>query len=68
MDNDLDGFKPGGFGCHEALHMAAYFAGAVEEQLAEHPAIKRDKEWSKLAHSAVSALADLYQAIGAKHL
>ena len=68
LDRDPEGFKPGGLGCHEALHMAAFLAGAVEDELAEHPAVKQNAEWSALAHRAVTALVDLYQAIGAKHL
>lgn len=61
-------FKPGSFGCHEALHMASFFAGVVDEELCEHPAIKAREEWSELAHKAATALADLYQAIGRDHL
>jgi len=62
------GFEPGSMGCHEALHMASYFAGAVDEELCEHPAIKGNKEWRKLAIKAVDALGDLYNAIGRDHL
>lgn len=61
-------FKPGSYGCHEALHMASFFAQAVDTELFEHPAIRANKRWKKLAEKAVDALNDLYQSIGAKHL
>lgn len=61
-------FAPGSMGCHEALHMAGYFTGAVDEELCEHPAIKSNPEWRKLAVKAVDALGDLYSAIGRDHL
>lgn len=61
-------FAPGSLGCHEALHMAAFFAGTVDEELCEHPAIVANPEWKALADRAGKALADLYQAIGAVHL
>jgi hypothetical protein len=62
------GFGPGSLGCHEALHMAAYLTGAVDEELCEHPAIKANPVWAALARKAVEAMADLYQAIGKEHL
>jgi hypothetical protein len=61
-------FAPGTFGCHEALHMASYFADAVHEHLRDHPAIAANPEWRELADKAVTALAKLYSAIGAEHL
>lgn len=61
-------FKPGTFGCHEALHMASVFNNLVEERLAEHPAVLTNPEWYALAHEAGLALWNLYQAIGAEHL
>jgi hypothetical protein len=61
-------FAPGGFGCHEALHMASFLCAAVDEELVEHEAIKRDPEWLSLAEQARDALAALYQKIGSKHL
>ena len=66
--SDPDRFKPGGLGCHEALHMVSYLASAVEEEVVEHPAVAQNEEWLKLAQTAAKALADLYQAIGAEHL
>lgn len=63
-----DGFAPGTMGCHEALHMASFFAGAVDEELCNHPAIEQNKDWQRLARTAATALADLYQAIGSKHV
>ncbi len=53
---------------HEALHMASFFARAVDEELAEHECIRNNPEWAKLVDTAVDALAALYQKIGAVHL
>ena len=61
-------FEPGTYGCHEALHMSNFFANAVGEELVEHPAIKQNPEWLKLATEAAKNLADLYQAIGKEHI
>jgi hypothetical protein len=63
-----EGFEPGTFGCHEALHMASFLAGAVDEELCNHPAIEQNPDWLKLARTAAQALADLHQKIGAAHL
>lgn len=61
-------FAIGTFGCHEALHMTAFLANAVEEELCGHTAIELKPEWSKFAREAADALNKLYQAIGAEHL
>lgn len=53
---------------HEALHMASFFASAVDEELLGHPAIRANKDWKKLARNAAHSLMDLYQAIGLDHL
>ena len=50
---------------HEALHMACFLMRSVDSELLEHPAIKGDPHWSRLADTAHQALFDLYQAIGA---
>lgn len=63
-----DQFKPGSFGCHEALHMAAFLEEAVDRQLLAHPAVAMNPEWFALAATAGKALAALYQAIGAAHV
>lgn len=63
-----DGYGPGSFGCHEALHMASVCHGMIDEHLCGHPAIVQNEKWSALAEKAASALFDLYQAIGAEHL
>lgn len=63
-----DEFGPGTFGCHEALHLAHVFADLVERQLVEHPAVQSNTRWHVLAMQAASALAKLYQEIGAVHL
>jgi hypothetical protein len=49
---------------HEALHMACFLMKSVDAELLEHPAIKGDAHWSRLADTAHQALFDLYQAIG----
>lgn len=56
------------FSMHEALHMASFLAGAVDEELVEHSAVVAHPEWTELATKARDALAELYQAIGAEHL
>lgn len=61
-------YEPGSFGCHEALHMTSFLIDSVDEELVEHPSIKANEEWTRLATVALDALNDLYQAIGQKHL
>lgn len=61
-------FKPGSFGCHEALHMASVLAEMVDERLCEHPAIQGNAIWLATAKEAAALLFDLYQMIGAAHL
>ena len=62
------GFDPGTFGCHKALHLALTFMIMVEQHLAEHPAVQANPEWDVLATTAVTALTDLYHAIREAHL
>lgn len=64
----MSDYTPGSFGCHEALHMTSFLASAVDEQLCEHSAIMANPEWLDLANTAVEALMELYQKIGAAHL
>jgi hypothetical protein len=59
--------RPGTFGCHEALHMASYFASAVNEELTEHPAISHVPAWKKLAARAEETLVELYNEIAKVH-
>lgn len=68
MDCDKPNFSPGSMGCHEALHMASFLAGAVDSELCEHQAIKANPQWLQLAEEARERLFDLYQKIGAEHL
>ena len=63
----LEGFAPGSFGCHEALHMASVLAEMVDERLCQHPAIAARKEWVAKANLARSTLHELYQTIGQEH-
>ncbi|MBL0375209.1 hypothetical protein JJB09_24645 [Rhizobium sp. KVB221] len=65
---NAEAFLPGSFGCHEALHAASIMTDAVARNLLEHEAILLDPEFYRLASAAHTALFDLYQAIGAKHL
>jgi len=62
------GFEPGTFSCHEALHLASTFMIMVEQHLAEHPAVRSNPEWDALATTAVTALTHLYHAIHKAHL
>ena len=61
-------YRPGTFGCHEALHMASVARDFVEEHVCNHPTIGLNPEWEALANKACEALFDLYQAIGREHL
>jgi hypothetical protein len=63
-----EGFEPGTFSCHKALHLASVFMIMVEQHLAEHPAVRANPEWDALATTAVTALTDLYHAIRKAHL
>lgn len=60
--------KPGGFGCHEALHMTSVIIDMLEKHLIDHPAIELNPEWSAKADAAMDILCDLYQDIGAAHI
>ena len=64
----LNGYEPGSFGCHEALHMASVLGEIVDERLRNHPAVQLNHEWRAKASEAVQALFDLYNMIGGKHL
>lgn len=66
--NWRENFKPGTFGCHEALHMASVVGDMVDTQLLSHPAIIANPEWFAKAEAAAKACYDLYQAIGAEHM
>lgn len=61
-------FRPGSYGCHEALHAASMLTDMAEEHLLKHPAILLDGDFYRRAHDIHAALFDLYQAIGAEHL
>lgn len=65
--DDLAGNEPGSFGCHELLDRTNILADQVDSLLA-HPACLQNPEWFALAHQAMTALHDLYQAVGAEHL
>lgn len=53
---------------HEILHMTAYFERTISEELFEHRYIMANPEWLALTERVLSALAELYQAIGRVHL
>ncbi len=61
-------FRPGTFGCHELLDRTALLAGEIERLLINHPACAQDPTWYALAREAATALNELYQRIGARHL
>jgi hypothetical protein len=61
-------FAPGSHGCHEALHMTSFLINAVDEELCDHPSIKANPKWAKLADDAQQRLYRLYQAIGKEHM
>ena len=65
---ETDRYKPGSFGCHEALHLTSVLAGLVEEQLVNHPAVQMSQQWRLKAEKAACLLHELYQDIGSKHL
>jgi hypothetical protein len=56
------------YGRHEVLHMASFLEGVVDEELLKHDVVRAEPEWLALAEAARKALADLYLAIGARHL
>lgn len=60
--------EPGSYGCHELLDRAHLLAEQIETQLASHPACVQNVEWFTLAYDAMTALHNLYQAVGAEHL
>ena len=66
--SDRGKFKPGSYGCHEALHVASMLTEITSTQLLAHPTILLDRDFYHRAHSIHAALFDLYQAIGEKHL
>jgi len=59
---------PGTFTCHEALQMGSVFMDSIDRHLCEHPAVLADPDWYRLASEAQTALYNLYQAIGERHL
>ncbi len=67
-EHDPEQYQPGSFGCHEALHTTSLLMESVPRQLLNHPTILHDPEFYALTSEAHTALFDLYQAIGAKHL
>lgn len=64
---DSSQYLPGSFGCHAAMDRTSLLADMVGN-LAEHPAIKLNPEWSDMADKACELLCELYQKIGAAHL
>ena len=60
--------EPGSFGYHEALDRSSQVLNILDNSLMEHPAIVSDSEAFRLAHEAHTAIFNLYQHLGAKHL
>ncbi|MDX3976576.1 hypothetical protein [Shinella sp.] len=65
---DPEEFRPGSYGCHEALHAASMLTDMVESHLLKHPAILLNDDLCRHTHAIHAAQFDLYQAIGEKHL
>jgi hypothetical protein len=61
-------YKPGSYGCHELLDRVLMIAEMTDAHVRSHPACVLDREWYALADKATTALHELYQRIGAKHL
>lgn len=60
--------KKDNYGLHEALHTASIGVDFVDRHLLDHPCVKKNKKYKKLAKAAFQNLWDLYQAIGQDHL
>lgn len=54
----------GSFSLHEALHMFSFLAGAVDRELCQHQAIKKNPRLKASADRIGGLLGELYQAIG----
>lgn len=63
-----EGFQPGSYGCHEALHTTSMILGMVHENLTMHPSIQMNPEWRNKVGEVEDILAELYQEIGSVHL
>ena len=63
-----EGYLPGSFGCHEALHLTSVILSVLNVHLTMHPAIQANPEWRNRVGEVEDMLAELYQEIGAAHL
>ena len=61
-------YRPGSFGCHELLDRTAMVMGLVDDYVLSHPSCALEEDWYLLAERAVSALNELYQRVGERHL
>lgn len=61
-------YEPGSFGCHELLDRTSLVVNLVDEYVRTHPACLQNPEWFALAETAMRALQELYQQVGAAHL
>jgi hypothetical protein len=61
-------YKPGSFGCHEALHTTWMLMDMTERYLANHRTIEDNEEWSSAVSGVLDSFWNLYQLIGAEHL
>ena len=68
VQDELTQNEPGSFGCHELLDRTHLLVEMVERQVASHAACVQNPEWFALANQAMTALNELYQAVGAEHL
>ena len=61
-------YKPGTFGCHELLDRISIMQ-QLWDMIEQHPAaVYNGDEWHEKVQKISDAIADLYQAVGAKHL
>jgi hypothetical protein len=63
-----EGYGPGSFGCHEALHAVSIAVDLVSRSVVEHPAIDHVPDWKARAEQALEQLWELYLEIGKAHL
>ncbi len=66
--DDPENYLPGSMGCHEALHTSWIMMDTFSRHLLEHPSILLDADLYAQTSKIHSALFDLYQSLGAKHL
>lgn len=64
----VDNHGPGTFSYHEAFHTASLIMEQLDSALLGHPAIVLDPEAYRLTHEGFTAIFNLYQYLGSRHL